>query len=84
MIVALQWIKQGTNRGQPSIEKGGGSVRSLYLTGSFDPLKSMSHRGRTPCGFGLRIWDHIFHRLAARDVLVEPAFRNENAGYTTG
>lgn len=57
MIVALQWIKQGTNRGQPSIEKGGGSVHSLYLTGSFDPLKYMSHRGKTPWGnLGLGSW----------------------------
>lgn len=84
MAVALWWIKQETNHGHPSVVKGRGSVCSLYLTGSFDPLKYMSHRGKTPCGFGLGILDHIFYRLAARDVLVEPVFRNKNTGYTTG
>lgn len=31
MVVALQWIKQGTNLGHPSIEKGGGFC-SLFVS----------------------------------------------------
>lgn len=42
------WLCSGINKGHildilPSIDKGGGSVCSLNLTGSFGPLKSMSY-----------------------------------------